>query len=142
MYMQRLLIIVLFTLIMITGCESKSESKEQTDDKILVYYGKGQTWASTLTFFEDRGTIFESLYIQHIGNRQAELKPFEYVLEGEGIKSASTYPQKLQGVRSFQVSSEFNSDYLNLVKNKQEEYNLSITHDGITEKLVLKIIKE
>ncbi|WP_239616809.1 hypothetical protein [Cohnella mopanensis] len=126
--------------LLVTGCSL--EVKVDKQDNVLVYFAKGETWASTYTLIDAGDTLFDSLYIQHIGNRETELKPIEYVLEGNGIKSASQYPQKLQGVRSFQVSSEYNKQLIDLEDNEDKEYKLIIKQNGKTEELTLRLVGE
>lgn len=132
-------ILTIFTLL-VTGC--KTETKVEKQNNILVYFAKGETWASTYTLIDGGETVFDSLYIQHIGNRELQLKPIEYVLEGNGIKSESQYPQKLQGVRSFQVSSEYNKQLINLEDNENKEYKLIIKQNGKMEELILRLVGE
>jgi hypothetical protein len=115
--MKKIFLILILLILVITGCNSGVKKSK----KILVYFAKGTTWASTYTLIDASETIFDSLYIQHIGNRETKINSIEYVLEGNGIKSESQYPQKLQGVRSFQVSSEYNKELINLNDNKNKE---------------------
>jgi hypothetical protein len=129
-----------FLAFLITGCSSESKEAKQKD--VLVYFAKGDLWASTYTLIDADDTIFDSLYIQHIGNRESEMKPIEYILEGNGIKSESQYPQNLQGVRSFQVSTEYNKQLINLENNEDKEYKLTIEQDGKIEELILRLVEE
>ena len=134
------LVLMLFSLL-VSGCNSDSQDQEAKQNNILVYFAKGETWASTYTLINAGETVFDSLYIQHIGNRESELKPIEYVFEGNGIKTESQFPQKLQGVRSFQVSSEYNKQLVNLEDNNKE-YKLIIKQNGILEELILRLVSE
>lgn len=85
--------------------------------------------------------MFDSLYIQNIGDREAEQKPIEYVFEGNGIKSESQYPLELQGGRSLQVSSEYNKELIKINRN-DKEYKLTIKQDGTSEELTLRLIND
>jgi hypothetical protein len=82
--LKKVCYVLTLLILLVTGCRSESEEAKQNN--ILVYFAKGEIWASTYTLFDGGETIFSSLYIQHIGNRESELKPIEYVLEGNGIK--------------------------------------------------------
>ena len=133
------LILTLLTLI-ITGCSSEQKNAEQKE--VIVYFAKGDSWASTYTLIDAGESIFDSLYIQHIGNRESEMKPIEYELEGNGIKSESQYPQKLQGVRSFQVSTEYNKQLINIENIEGKEFKLTIKQNGKIEELILRLVGE
>lgn len=133
------LILTILTLI-ITSCSSEQRNAEQKE--VFVYFAKGDSWASTYTLIDAGETIFDSLYIQHIGNRESETKPIEYVLEGNGIKSETQYPQKLQGVRSFQVSTEYNKQLINIENNEGKEFKLTIKQNGKIEELILRLVGE
>jgi len=133
------LLLAIITLIL-TGCSDGDKGKEHND--LTVYYAKSDTWASTYTLIEDEESIFDSLYIQHIGERQLELKPIEYELEGNGMTTKSTSPQKLQSVRSFQVSGEYNKNIIKTEKSEDIEYTLTITQNGTSEVLVLRQVTE
>lgn len=123
---------------LITGCSFESKEVKQKD--VFVYFAKGDLWASTYTLIDAGETIFDSLYIQQIGSRESETKPIEYVLEGNGIKSESQYPQDLQSIRSFQVSTEYNKQLINLENNEDKEYKLTIKQDGKVEELILRLV--
>jgi hypothetical protein len=133
------LILTLLTLI-ITGCSAEQKNAEQKE--VIVYFAKGDSWASTYTLIDAGESIFDSLYIQHIGNRESEMKPIEYELEGNGIKSESQYPQKLQGVRSFQVSTEYNKQLINIENIEGKEFKLTIKQNGKIEELILRLVGE
>jgi hypothetical protein len=133
------LLLTIFVLF-VTACSTTAKEEKQND--VVVYFAKGETWASTYTLIDAGETIFDSLYIQHIGDREQELGPIEYVLEGGGMKLASQYPLKLQSVRSLQVSSEFNKAFINIEASDNKEYKLVITQDGKTEELLLKLIEK
>jgi len=136
--LKKILIALILLSLIVNGC--RSEINESKHNKILVYFAKGQTWVSTYTLIDAGETIFDSLYIQHIGDRDSELKPIEYVLEGNGLKSESQYPQKLQGVRSFQVSSEYNKQLINLEENENKAYKLIVKQGGKIEELILSLV--
>lgn len=133
--------IIIIIVILVTGCKSGSGDIVTTKENILVYFSKGETWAATYTIFDGGETTFDSLYIQHIGNREEEQEPIEYILEGEGIKKASQYPLKLQGVRSIQISSEYNKKLMNLEEHNKE-FKLIIKQNEESEKLTLRLINE
>ena len=127
----------------LSGCTSDySNSKETNDENILVYFAKGEAWAATYTLIDAGESIFDSLYIQYIGDRVSELKPIEYVLEGNEFKMESQYPQELKSVRSFQVSGEYNKQLLNNFENKNQEFRLTIKQNGKSENLILRLVSE
>lgn len=134
------LLVPILLLILLTGC--KSASHESQKEKILVYFAEGEKWASTFTLIDAGESIFDSLYIQHIGDRESTLGPIKYTLEGKGIKLASQYPQKLQGVRSFQVSGESSKELIDGFEDKDQEYKLTIKQNGRSEELILKLVNE
>lgn len=136
--MKKLFFIPLL-LVIISGCTSDAPTEE---NDILVYFAKGETWAATYTLIDAEETIFDSLYIQHIGDRDLELEPIEYSLEGSRMKQESQYPRELQSVRSFQESGEHSKEVLNNIKDKDEEYKLTIKQSGGSEELILRLIKE
>ncbi|MNU90826.1 hypothetical protein D3C71_807030 [compost metagenome] len=138
--MKKVFLIPLLLILLVSGCSS--DSRESVNNNILIYFAKGDTWASTYTLIDAGETIFDSLYIQHIGDRDSELKPIEYELEGNGIKIESQYPQKLQGVRSFQVSGEYNKQFIKSFKDKNQEYKLTIKQNGVSKELVLRLVGE
>ncbi|OAB37851.1 hypothetical protein PMSD_08330 [Paenibacillus macquariensis subsp. defensor] len=70
------------------------------------------------------------------------MKPIEFILEGNGMKSETQYPHQLQGVSSFQVSSETNKKLVDLDDNENKEYKLVIKQDGNIENLILKLVRE
>jgi len=133
------LLVPILLLTLLTGC--KADSHEGQKEKILVYFAEGEKWASTFTLIDAGESIFDSLYIQHIGDRESTLDPIEYTLEGKGIKLASQYPQKLQGVRSFQVSGESSKDLIDGFEDKDQEYKLTIKQNGSSEELILKLVE-
>ncbi|GGO00943.1 hypothetical protein [Saccharibacillus kuerlensis] len=63
------------------------------------------------------------------------------IFEGNGIKKASQYPLELQGVRSLQVSSEYNKELMK-IENNQKEYKLMIKQNWRSEKLILKSVNK
>ncbi|GIO13851.1 hypothetical protein J19TS2_34060 [Cohnella xylanilytica] len=127
-------------LVLLTGCNS--DSHEGRKEKLLVYFAEGENWASTFTLMDAGESIFDSLYIQHIGDRESTMDPIEYTLEGKGIKLASQYPQKLQGVRSFQVSGESSKELIDGFEDKDQEYKLTIKQNESSEELILKLVNE
>ncbi len=133
-------LVPILLLILLTGC--KSDSHEGQKENILVYFAEGEKWASTFTLIDAGESVFDSLYIQHIGDRESNLGPIEYTLEGKGIKLASQYPQKLQAVRSFQVSGESSKDLINGFEDKDQEYKLTIKQNESSEELILKLVNE
>jgi len=124
--------------LLLTSCTS--EQKEDNSKDVYVYFAKGEQWATTYTLIDVGESVFDSLYIQHIGDRDSELEPIEYVLEGNGIKSATQYPQKLQGVRSFQSSTEYNKQLINLENIENKVYKLIIKQNDQKEELQLKYV--
>ena len=104
----------------------------------MFYFGESESWAATYTLFQADGTVFDTLYIKHIGDRHSTPAFFEYVFEADGLKSESQYPLKLQGARSFQVSSEYNEEIMPLQFKENESFTLTIKQDGKTEQLTLR----
>ena len=149
--MKKLIALVMIFSVLFVGCSSQApeqeiekktelEKKEEIVQKdVVVYFAKGKEWAASYTLFDGGETMFDSLYIQNIGDREAEQKPIEYVFEGNGIKSESQYPLELQGVRSLQVSSEYNKELIKINRN-DKEYKLTIKQDGTSEELTLRLI--
>lgn len=135
--LKKLILVLILIGLLVAGC--KSDNKEES--AILIYFAKGEAWAASYTLFDGGETIFDSLYIQHIGNRDSEQKPIEYILEGNGVKMESQFPLKLQGVRSLQVSSEYNKELMKLEDNNKE-YKLIIKQNGISEELILRLVNE
>lgn len=142
--MKKLLSTLMLLILFISGCTTDSSNSNGTIEKnnILVYFAKGETWATTYTLIDAGESIFHSLYIQHIGDREAEWKLIEYVLEGNGMEMKSQYPQELAGVRSFQVSGEYNKQLLNNFEDKNQDYRITIKQNGNSEDLILKLISE
>ncbi|GBG10037.1 hypothetical protein PAT3040_04733 [Paenibacillus agaridevorans] len=139
--LKKIHFIIIIIVLLITGCKSGSQDIVTIKDSILVYFAKGETWAATYTIFDGGESTFDSLYIQHIGNREEEQEPIEYILEGEGIKMASQYPLKLQGVRSLQVSTEYNKELMNLEEHNKE-LKLIIKQNEESEELLLRLVNE
>lgn len=136
----RMLSIVLFMYLLLSACTSKeaeNDLKEQQDE--VVYYGKGEEWLATFSLFKVNRSMFESLYIQNIGEDRGAKGPIEYQLVGgDGFKFESQYPQELQGVRSFHTSSESNSDVVSIKPTADGVFELTIEFNGNTEKLKLE----
>ncbi|MEF2248036.1 hypothetical protein V1L65_24195 [Paenibacillus sp. IITD108] len=139
--MKKLVLVLMLISFLVTGCQSDTKEERTEQNNILVYFAKGETWAASYTLFDGGETNFDSLYIQHIGNRESEQNPIEYILEGDGIKMESQYPLKLQGVRSLQVSSEYNKELVKLEDNNNE-YKLIIKQNGVSEELILRLVNK
>lgn len=132
--------LIMFCLMLsfLVGCSS-GKSNHTPQDGIAVYFSKNDNWAATVTLIRSEDSIFESLYIQDIGNPNETHSPIEYSLEGNGVNMESQYPQKLQGVRSFQVSSEFNQKLFKK-EGLDKEYTLTIKSLGEASELKLQLI--
>jgi hypothetical protein len=147
------IIIVVFFLV-ISGCAKQEEinptntvtEEVPPQDQVLnevIYYGKGDNWLATCSLFMVNTSLFESIYIQYIGeNSDSEVGPIEYELVGSEYKSSSSYPQELQGVGSFQVSTKFNTDLFSLKPTGDGTYKLTIKSNLNTEVLSLSKISK
>lgn len=143
MKIRIILTLVLSTLLFLSGCannESDIATKENFNE--VIYFGKTEEWLATFSIFQVRTSLFDSIYIQNIGeDREAEIGTFEYTLAGgEGFKAESSFPQKLQGVRSFQVSGETNAEIFTIEPNVDGEFILTIRNRGKTETITLSRI--
>ena len=140
MKIRILLSFVLSYLLVLSGCANKEDEityKERPNE--VIYFGKTEEWLATYSIFKVRNSLFDSIYIQNIGeDRESKKGPIEYILVGdEGLRFESSYPQELQGVRSFQTSSEYNSDVFSIMPNKDGVFTLTIKHNGKTEIITL-----
>ncbi|WP_090108776.1 hypothetical protein [Cohnella sp. OV330] len=137
-----LLFLVLSFQLFLSACTSKeadNDTKEQSDE--VVYYGKGEEWLATFSIFKVNRSMFDSIYIQNIGENRGAKGSIEYQLVGgDGFKFESQYPQELRGVRSFHTSSEFNSDVISIKPTADGVFELTIKYNGKMEKLKLKNI--
>lgn len=125
--------------LLVSGCANNVKEKESANE--VVYFGKGEAWLATFSVFQVNQSLFDSLYIQYIGgNREEKIGPIEYSLAGDGFKSESQYPQELQGVRSFQVSTEANADIFSFKPNEDGVYTLTVKYKGGTETLTLSAL--
>lgn len=142
----RILLTLLFSaLLFLSGCTNKGTDntfKGNTDE--VVYFGKGEEWLATYSVFKVNNSLFDSIYIHNIGgDRESKVGPIEYKLVGgDGYKSESQYPQELQGVRSFQTSSEANADFFSFKPNKDGVFTLTIKYNGKIEALTLSTITQ
>ncbi|WP_217591939.1 hypothetical protein [Cohnella sp. GbtcB17] len=135
-----MLSVVLFMFLLLSACTSKEAEhnlNDQPDE--VVYYGKGEEWLATFSIFKVNHLLFDSIYIQNIGEDRGAKGPIEYKLVGgDGFKFESQYPQELQGVRSFHTSSESNSDIVSIKPTADGVFELTIEFNGKTENLKLK----
>lgn len=140
MKIRILLSLVLSTLLFLSGCANKENEityKESPNE--IIYFGKTEEWLATYSVFKVRNSSFDSIYIQNIGeDRETKKGPIEYLLVGgEGYRSESSFPQELQGVRSFHTSSEVNSDVFSIMPNNDGVFTLTIKYNGKTEIITL-----
>lgn len=127
-------LMLLLTVVMM-GCSTSTHETKAKD--LFVYYAIGSSWAATYTILDGGETYFDSLYIQNLDPAVSGMKPIEYVLKGDGREASSQYPQPLQGVRSFQVSTEYNKQLIDLSDYEDKVYQLTIRQDGKEEHLTL-----
>lgn len=140
---REITIIIMVFILVISGCAKQEESPQNKVPNEMIYYGKGENWLATYSLFMVDKSLFESIYIQYIGgDRDSKIGPIEYELVGSEYKSSSSYPQELQGVRSFQVSSEFNADLFSLKPTPDGTYKITIKSKLKTEVLSLSKISK
>lgn len=126
-------------LLAIAGCDKQEQVLPQNHSpNELVHFGMGENWLATYSVFKVNDSLFDSIYIQFIGEwKDTKVGPIEYELEGAEHRASSSYPQELQGVGSFQVSSKFNADLFSLEPNADGIYKLTIKSNVDTEVLTL-----
>lgn len=127
--------LMLLLIVFVVGCNTSTHETKAKD--LFVYYAIGSSWAATYTILDGGETFFDSLYIQNLDPAVSGMKPIEYVLKGDGREASSQYPQPLQGVRSFQVSTEYNKQLIDLSDYEDKVYQLTIKQDGKEEHLTL-----
>lgn len=133
-----LIIIFLFILLTLFGCSNGVGNEGEDREEVYLFVGKSENWLATYTLLTANESGYDSLYIQHIGDRyQENISPIEYILGGNGMKAESQYPMELQGVRSFHVSGEYNKNVFNIKPTQEDTYILQITTAEGTEEMTL-----
>lgn len=123
-YMKKIVsVLMIFSLMALSGCYEKSENNEISDT--YFYNGESSSWFATYSITEDKSSYYDSLTIQYLfdedGDDQTDIGPIEYQLNGNSIETKSSYPQELQGVANFHTGTRMNADMFEITFDEEME---------------------
>ena len=126
-------------LLSLMGCANR---KTTEDNNTYFYIGQSNRWIATYSITKVKSTYYDSLSIQYIfdnndpNEKNQKIGPIEYQLNGNSMKTESSFPQELQGVGSFHTGSIINADAFDITFDKKME--LSIQWQDKKESIELK----
>lgn len=121
----------------VSGCSNESSKDEQN----VTYFGQGEEWFGTYTISKVNSYSFESLYIQHIIDREntptltKDVGEIEYVLDTGASKLESNSPQPLKGIGNFHTATE--TSELLIEGDYPEQATLTIEWNNQKEEIIL-----
>ncbi len=131
--------VIAMLLLSMTGCSNK----KVTEDKNTYFYlGQSNSWLVTYSITKVESTYYDSLSIQYIFDVNSpneltqKIGPIEYQLNGNSMKTESSFPQELQGVGNFHTGNIMNADAFKITFDK--EMDLSIQWQDNKESIKLK----
>lgn len=136
--MKKLLSIFMIVIIVSLGGCSNNKDIEKKDT--YFYIGQSKSWLATYSVTKVNSSYYDSLSIQYLfddnESETGKIGPIEYQLNGNSIKTQSSYPQELQGVANFHTGSSMNADVIKITFDKDVELN--VKWQGKNETLKLK----
>lgn len=135
--MKKLLSILMIVIILSLGGCSNNKDIEKKDT--YYYIGQSKSWLATYSVTKVKSSYYDSLSIQYLfddnESEATKIGPIEYQLNGNSIKTQSSYPQELQGVANFHTGNRMNADVIQITFGKDVELNVKWQGKNETVKL-------